>query len=96
MALAEELGNLSKLARHVGTFGSQLFRHGEESSPKISLIMEGKVAWALPPPGRPSAHLCQAAGRETMRESVLYFIITSRLIPITQGFDSPYFPIPDL
>lgn len=50
MALAEEQGNPSNLAMHVGTFGSQLFKHGKESSPKISLIMEGKVAWALPLP----------------------------------------------
>lgn len=44
MALAEENGSLSNLARHVGTFASQLFKHGEESSPKISLVKERKVA----------------------------------------------------
>jgi hypothetical protein len=44
VALAEENGCLSNLARHVGTFASQLFKHGEESCPKISLVKKRKVA----------------------------------------------------
>lgn len=60
VALAEGNSNPSNLARHVGTFRSQLFKHGDESSPKISLVMERKVAMGSAS-WRAKLYLCQAA-----------------------------------
>lgn len=78
--MAEEPGNPSDLARHVGTFGSQLFKHGEESSPKISLGMERKVAmsWLCILGGKaPALTGCFLPSERTRGEGVLQFIIAS-------------------